>query len=187
MSMRKIIFAYVMEILLFVSAFGIYKHINEYKILKSRVQVLQMYYEKSQSRQRTIREISNSIEKFNSNLTNPELLSYSVAVYYISKQLNLDYRIIVSLGGVESRWNPTAKSSYGAIGVMQVAHHVWRKYFGFRKIELYNPIRNIYFGSMIFKYYLDESNGNIRDALRKYSGGTQREVYYEIVLSSCEN
>jgi len=176
-----VLFAYTIEALLLYSGFCVYKHINEYHRLKNRVAVLEKYYSIMQSKQDTLQEIKNVICKFNSNLYDVEAESYAFAVYRLSRKLNLDWRQIVGLGGAESLWNPMARSRY-AIGVLQVNPRVWSRVLGFNKYELYNPIRNLIYGSRIWKHYLERTDGDIKKALVLYSGGTSNPMYYETVL-----
>jgi len=81
---------------------------------------------------------------------------------------------------VESRWNPRARSSAGAVGLMQVMPASARMVgLDFTAADLACPERNIVAGTRILRHY-QRTSGSLREALRLYSGGARN--YYERVM-----
>ncbi|HQO78820.1 MAG TPA: transglycosylase SLT domain-containing protein, partial [Thermodesulfobacteriota bacterium] len=82
----------------------------------------------------------------------------------------LDPRLVKAVISVESSWRPSALSSKGAIGLMQVHHPTWKK--SYTKTELLDPEKNLFAGTTILKNMLNTST-NLEEALHKYSGGAK--------------
>ena len=81
---------------------------------------------------------------------------------------------------VESRWNPRARSSAGAVGLMQVKPASARMVgLDYRAADLVCPEKNIVAGTRILRHY-QRTTGSLREALRLYSGGARN--YYERVM-----
>jgi len=81
---------------------------------------------------------------------------------------------------VESRWNPRARSSAGAVGLMQVKPASARMVgLDYRAADLLCPEKNIRAGTRILRHY-QRTSGSLREALRLYSGGARN--YYERVM-----
>lgn len=95
------------------------------------------------------------------------------SAYTISKDLQLDPLLILSVVAIESRFNPFAESPMGAQGLMQVMSKVHRDKFeslGGLHTAL-NPIANMRVGSMILKEYIHRQ-GSIESGLRMYVGAS---------------
>lgn len=82
----------------------------------------------------------------------------------------LDPRLVKAVISVESSWKPSALSSKGAIGLMQVHLPTWGHKWS--KKELLTPEKNLFAGTEILKKYLNESR-SLDEALHKYSGGAK--------------
>jgi soluble lytic murein transglycosylase-like protein len=84
--------------------------------------------------------------------------------------------LILAVVAKESRFIPEAVSFYGAEGLMQVVPRMHPE--AVAKIEhpdgLFHPESNIKAGTSILKDYLKRANGDLKQALRKYSGGARR-------------
>ena len=79
--------------------------------------------------------------------------------------------LILAVVAQESGFRPTARSGYGAEGLMQVsARHHPDKLRGLRQGALLRPETNIRVGTQVLAEYLDRSHGRLDPALRKYSG-----------------
>jgi len=87
-----------------------------------------------------------------------------------------EWNLLLAIAIVESGLNPKAHSDAGAVGLMQINRKVWKLPVRF----LENPALNMQLGRAILHHYLNICNGNLRCALRRYSGGA--EGYYEKVL-----
>jgi len=79
--------------------------------------------------------------------------------------------LILAVVAQESSFRTTARSSYGAQGLMQVsARHHPDKLKGLQSNALYRPETNIRVGTQVLAEYLEQNNGRLDPALRKYSG-----------------
>ena len=79
--------------------------------------------------------------------------------------------LILAVVAQESGFRPTARSGYGAEGLMQVsARHHPDKLRGLRQGALLRPETNIRVGTQVLAEYLDLNHGRLDPALRKYSG-----------------
>lgn len=103
-------------------------------------------------------------------------LRYSEYVRVHAREHNLDPALLAAVIYQESKFNPDAKSSSGAIGLMQLTPSTARGIAirthgsAFRTEDLYNPEINIRYGA----WYLDNlftKYGNERDVLAAYNAG----------------
>lgn len=79
--------------------------------------------------------------------------------------------LILAVVAQESGFRSTARSGYGAEGLMQVsARHHPDKLRGLRQGALLRPETNIRVGTQVLAEYLDRNQGRLDPALRKYSG-----------------
>jgi len=79
--------------------------------------------------------------------------------------------LILAVVAQESSFRATARSSYGAQGLMQVsARHLADKLKGLQSSALYRPETNIRVGTQVLAEYLEQHNGRLDQALKKYSG-----------------
>lgn len=98
----------------------------------------------------------------------------------VGHQLKLDPLLILAVISVESRFDPTAQSNMGAMGLMQVMPR-WHAdkleaVGGEERIFELEP--NIMVGARILKEYLLPT-GEIADALQRYLGATSEEMANE--------
>ena len=90
---------------------------------------------------------------------------------------DLDPMLIAGLIKVESNFDPFAKSSKGAIGLMQIRYSVWKETpilvkNGAEKIGgLYWIDINVSSGTDILKKYIDEAKGDVVRGLWRYNSG----------------
>lgn len=118
--------------------------------------------------------------KIISNKTN----KYSDLVIEISNKFNLDPLLIWSIIRTESNFNPKAKSSVGASGLMQVMpktknyiaklltqeEHIKIHKLAYKYNIDYSIVENIYFGTFYFKYLFKKFN-NKKHAIVAYNMG----------------
>lgn len=103
---------------------------------------------------------------------NHEILKYST-------KYNLEIELVQSVIKVESGYDKNAKSSQGALGLMQIlpstAYEIANKLGikNFSEEMLYLPQINIQFGCFYLRYLIDYYNGNITNALCSYNAGLQ--------------
>ena len=77
---------------------------------------------------------------------------------------------------VESRWDPSAISKAGAIGLMQVMP-ANAKWCGLNVAELFVPEKNIECGVKLFNDDLKAVSGNVVEALYRYNAGPKGVKY----------
>lgn len=88
---------------------------------------------------------------------------------------NANPDLILAICFVESGFNPAAKSSRGAVGLMGIRPSVWSEELKKQGIiadkrDLYMVANNIAAGSYVFGQYMAKTT-NIEDALLQYVGG----------------
>lgn len=114
----------------------------------------------------------------------PNLISKAaLELYYPRTSLNLEDamsygindNLILALIRQESAFNAKARSSAGALGLMQVMPGTARNLGSIRKPQaLYNPITNLKIGSRFFALLLKRYNGDAELALAAYNAGPKR-------------
>ena len=115
---------------------------------------------------------------------NPSLISKaSLKLYYphknwTSKDLHtaeVDEMLLLALIRQESAFNPHARSSAGALGLMQIMPHTARRFERIRTLkELLNPTTNLKIGTRYFSSLLRNYNGDAGLALAAYNAGPKR-------------
>jgi soluble lytic murein transglycosylase len=105
-------------------------------------------------------------------------LRYEQIVRGHAKNYDLDPALLAAVIYQESKFNANAKSSAGAIGLMQLqpqtAEGIAIRTGGrkFRVSDLYNPEINVRYGSWYLRHLLDRY-GDEQDALAAYNAGQQ--------------
>lgn len=93
------------------------------------------------------------------------------AVYYNAAEMSVSPLLLLAVIKHESTFNPNAKSSYGAKGLMQVVARIHKD-----KLKGRNPYSaqvSIEVGSKIITDCLNKAKGNTNKALNCYSGGAR--------------
>ncbi len=85
-----------------------------------------------------------------------------------SREFNLDPALLEAVIKVESDFNPSARSSAGAAGLMQLMQATATQY---NVSDRYNPRENIQAGAKHLSYLLERFNGNLMLALAAYNAG----------------
>lgn len=123
------------------------------------------------------------IDKFmvsNGGQINTEVIASHIIFNAATQSVPLD--LLVGTIAVESRFNPLAKSPYGAQGIMQVVTRYHKDKIHGRNI--FDPKVGLEVGTRILSTCLALHNGNRRQALNCYSGyhGKQAVKYQRAVL-----
>lgn len=103
------------------------------------------------------------------------------AVHREATLAGLSPSLVLAVIQVESRFKPHAVSPAGARGLMQVMPF-WLHEIGWPKQNLFHTETNLRLGCTILKYYLDEADGNLYEALSLYNGSAGRPGYPRRVL-----
>lgn len=77
--------------------------------------------------------------------------------------------LVLAMINVESDFKPWAVSSVGAQGLMQIMPF-WLKVAGEPGDNLFNPRTNLRIGCTVLAYYLEQTKGDIAEALQRYYG-----------------
>ncbi|NYT61331.1 transglycosylase SLT domain-containing protein [Alcaligenaceae bacterium] len=97
-----------------------------------------------------------------------------------SKRSGMSPELLIAMMQKESSLRPKVQSSYGAQGLMQVVRR-WHPDKLHPSESLFDPEVNIRVGADVLAEYLEEADGSLSKALRKYSGNARG--YATIVLS----
>lgn len=107
-------------------------------------------------------------------------LYYQEVVEKAARRYNLDQWLLYAMIRVESGFDPQARSSKGALGLMQLMPETARWIAATRGISsfnpalLYDPELNVEFGSWYLRTLLNEFGGDEVLALAAYNGGGAR-------------
>ena len=107
-------------------------------------------------------------------------LSYSDKIHENALQQNLNPVILFGLVRRESSFNKDARSPVGAQGLMQIMPKTGRqiaKDLNERrpgKYDLYNPVKNLKYGSYYYQKLLNQFDGHYAIALAAYNAGPNR-------------
>ena len=119
-------------------------------------------------------------------ISDDEVTAIVKSAFYWSNQQGLSPDLILGIIEQESSFNSKAKSSMGAMGLMQVIpywHQQKIKEAGGSNDMLWKHDFNIQIGTQIIKEYIIKSRGNVREALLRYNGSLQNpNGYSEKVL-----
>lgn len=85
-----------------------------------------------------------------------------------AKKHNIDPKLVKAVINAESKWNPKAVSSKGALGIMQLMP---KTASDMGVGNPFSPEENIEGGVKYLKYLLDKFNGNLTFALAAYNAG----------------
>lgn len=112
-------------------------------------------------------------------------LEYTDFVNKAAKEYNLQPALIYGVIHTESRFNPDAGSSVGAVGLMQIMPETFdwlqekRGEAGkYTTEDLYTPSVNIDYGSYLLRYFLDYY-GNEKCAVAAYNAGFEVSNWLE--------
>jgi len=93
---------------------------------------------------------------------------FGSVIYSEAKRNNLPPELVAAVVNTESKFNPTARSSVGAVGLMQLVPRTGR-WMGAR--NLLDPVQNISAGAKYLKYLSDQFNGDQQKAVAAYNAG----------------
>jgi soluble lytic murein transglycosylase-like protein len=104
-------------------------------------------------------------------------------IHIEASRAGLSPELVLSLIEVESQFDRYAVSRSGARGLMQVMPF-WKKEIGHPQDNLFHPLTNLRYGCTILKYYIELTDGDVRDALERYNGSPDKQAYADKVLEA---
>lgn len=93
----------------------------------------------------------------------------------------LSPELVLALIQVESAFDPTAVSSAGAQGLMQIMPF-WKEVIGRPEDDLFDAALNLRYGCTILAHYLRVEEGDLTRALARYNGSLGQTWYPERVM-----
>ncbi|HET7569121.1 MAG TPA: transglycosylase SLT domain-containing protein [Gammaproteobacteria bacterium] len=110
-------------------------------------------------------------------------LKFLRLVHAEAKRADVPPELVLAVIQVESNFHRFAISSAGAEGFMQVMPF-WLREIGKPDANLFEPDTNLRIGCTILHYYLNQADGDLREALARYNGSVNRYTYSDKVLSA---
>jgi len=107
------------------------------------------------------------------------------SVHYEATRQGLDPQLVLAIIHVESAFNKYAISSAFARGYMQVMPF-WTELLGEGTESLFHMRRNLRYGTVIMRHYLDIEKGDYFRALGRYNGSLGRSTYVDKVMQRLE-
>lgn len=100
---------------------------------------------------------------------------YSACLNRSAKRYRLASSLLKGVVATESNWDPNARSSANAHGLMQIQWPGTARHLGVRfKSQLYQPCKNIDLGARYLRQLIDRYQGDERLALAAYNYGPGR-------------
>lgn len=129
----------------------------------------------SPSKQRKVASTASFIKKVNPSLSHKTAWREACALVYYSVKYGVPADLSVSVAKTESRFNPSAQSKAGALGVMQVMWKVHNSMLRAKGIaptreHMFDPERGVEAGVLILSRYI-AAYGTVQKALNRYYGG----------------
>jgi len=103
-------------------------------------------------------------------------IAFLKSVHYEASRAGLDPQLVLGLIQVESGFKKYAVSAAGARGFMQVMPF-WVKLIGPKSDDLFDMRKNIRYGCVILRHYLDLEQGDLYRALGRYNGSLGKPEY----------
>lgn len=100
--------------------------------------------------------------------SHPRPSQYDELILELSKLYQLEPALVKAVMHVESAFNSSARSSAGAMGLMQLMPDTARR-FGIR--NAYHPIENVVGGMRYLRWLFEHFNGNVHNMLAGYNAG----------------
>lgn len=113
-------------------------------------------------------------------------IAFLKSVHYEASRAGLDPQLVLGLIQVESGFKKYAVSAAGARGFMQVMPF-WVKLIGAKGDDLFDLRKNIRYGCVILRHYLDLEKGDLYRALGRYNGSLGRPEYPRAVEAAWKN
>ncbi|HET9212447.1 MAG TPA: lytic transglycosylase domain-containing protein [Thermoanaerobaculia bacterium] len=117
-----------------------------------------------------LKKTADLMVKVNEALGMPQS-PYGKIIYDIAVRHSINPHLVAALIHVESAFNPRAKSSKGAYGLMQLLPETARRFGLTRKKDLYDPKKNLEAGIRYLAWLADRFGGDAEKILAAYNAG----------------
>jgi hypothetical protein len=108
-------------------------------------------------------------------LASAERFPYHGCFEAASRLHDVPLDLLLAVAAAESNWNPDARSSANAHGIMQIQWPGTAKHLGVTRVsELYNPCLNIELGARYLNELIERNRGDVDRALAAYNYGPTR-------------
>ncbi|MDO5115173.1 MAG: transglycosylase SLT domain-containing protein [Synergistaceae bacterium] len=133
------------------------------------------------------REVANAaafIRKVNSGISHKTAWREACALIFYSVKYKVPSDLVIGIAKAESRFNPSAQSKAGALGVMQV---MWKVHNGMLRAKgiaptrdhMFDPERGVEAGVLILSRYI-AAYGTVQKALNRYYGGISKSYLKKV-------
>lgn len=127
------------------------------------------------AKQKKVANVAAFIRKVNPKISAKTAWREACALVFYSVKYGVPPDLVVSIAKAESRFNPSAQSKAGALGVMQV---MWKVHNGMLRAKgiaptrdhMFDPERGVEAGVLILSRYMS-AYGTVQKALNRYYGG----------------
>ncbi len=99
---------------------------------------------------------------------------YHKTIRAASEDFHIPRFVIAAVVKCESDWNPKARSTAGARGLMQIMPSTASGEFGIASHRLWNPLVNVYVGTAYLRQLSDRYRGDWYSVLAAYNAGPSR-------------
>ena len=113
-------------------------------------------------------------------------IAFLKSVHYEASRAGLDPQLVLGLIQVESGFKKYAVSAAGARGFMQVMPF-WVNLVGAKGDDLFDVRKNVRYGCVVLRHYLDLEKGDLYRALGRYNGSLGRPEYPRAVEAAWKN
>jgi len=113
-------------------------------------------------------------------------IAFLKSVHYEASRAGLDPQLVLGLIQVESGFKKYAVSTAGARGFMQVMPF-WVNLVGAKGDDLFDMRKNVRYGCVVLRHYLDLEKGDLYRALGRYNGSLGRPAYPRAVEAAWKN
>ena len=117
-----------------------------------------------------LKKAADLMVKVNEALGMPQS-PYGKIIYDIAVRHSINPHLVAALIHVESAFNPRAKSSKGAYGLMQLLPETARRFGLKKKKDLYDPKKNLEAGVRYLAWLADRFGGDAEKILAAYNAG----------------